>query len=113
MGGKVEHDCNLERGIGYFLEPMIQLAPFCKHPMHLILRGVTNNQIDPSPDLLRLSALPVLKRFVFNLPSKVEALNFLEAKAENYDLHKDQIICGFYFQMYYVYQVSAQVHFRI
>lgn len=64
MGGKVEHDCNLERGIGYFLEPMIQLAPFCKHPMHLILRGVTNNQIDPSPDLLRLSALPILKRYL-------------------------------------------------
>ena len=63
MGGTVEHDCSLERGIGYYLELMMMLAAFCKHPMKVTLRGVTHNQLDPSPDLLKHSALPVLKKF--------------------------------------------------
>ncbi|CAC5423731.1 RCL1 [Mytilus coruscus] len=46
IGGKIEHDCNPQRGIGYFLE------------------GVTNDQTDPSVDLIKLSTLPVLKRFL-------------------------------------------------
>jgi RNA 3'-terminal phosphate cyclase-like protein len=61
-GGKIEHDCSLERGIGYFLEPLMSLAPFCKNPVHAVLRGVTNNQTDPSPDLLKSSGLPIFKR---------------------------------------------------
>ena len=62
-GGKIEHDCSLERGVGYFLEPLMSLAPFCKNPVHAVLRGVTNNQIDPSPDLLKSSGLPIFKRY--------------------------------------------------
>lgn len=42
-GGEVEHDCGLERGIGYYLEAVMALAPFCKSPLSLKLRGVTNN----------------------------------------------------------------------
>jgi len=39
-------------------------GPFCKKPLHLTLRGVTNDQIDPSIDILRCSSIPVLKRFL-------------------------------------------------
>ena len=63
MGGQVEHDCSVERGIGYYLEPLMALGAFCKSPLQVTLRGVTNNQIDPSPDLLKQSSLSVLKRF--------------------------------------------------
>jgi len=63
-GGKVEHDCSLERGVGYFLEPLLAVAPFCKNPLNVVLRGVTNNDLDPSPDLLKQSALPVLLKFI-------------------------------------------------
>jgi len=63
IGGKVEHDCSLDRGIGYYLEMLMSLGAFCKHPLNVTLRGVTNNALDPSPDLLKQSALPVLKRF--------------------------------------------------
>ena len=63
-GGKVEHDCSLERGIGYYLEPLLALAPFCKNPLNVVLRGVTNNDLDPSPDLLKQNALPVLLKFI-------------------------------------------------
>lgn len=59
----MEHDCSLERGVGYFLEALLCLGPFCKNPLDATLRGVTNNRLDASPDLLRHSGLPVLKRY--------------------------------------------------
>lgn len=48
MGGKVDHDCNLQRSIGYFLEALILLAPFTKKPIRATLRGITSDQTDPS-----------------------------------------------------------------
>ncbi|KAF7990466.1 hypothetical protein HCN44_000271 [Aphidius gifuensis] len=39
IGGELEHDCSLQRGIGYFLEAVMILAPFCKLPMDIKLRG--------------------------------------------------------------------------
>jgi len=44
-GGELEHDCNVQRGIGYYLEGIMMLAPFCKKPLDLKLRGVTNNTL--------------------------------------------------------------------
>jgi RNA 3'-terminal phosphate cyclase-like protein len=62
IGGKIDHQCSLERGVGYYLEPLMCLGAFCKNPLEVSLHGVTNNQHDPSPDLLKQSAMPVLKR---------------------------------------------------
>uniref|UniRef100_A0A8C9AV26 RNA terminal phosphate cyclase like 1 n=1 Tax=Prolemur simus TaxID=1328070 RepID=A0A8C9AV26_PROSS len=47
-GGFVEHDCSVLRSIGYYLESLLCLAPFMKHPLKIVLRGVTNDQVDPS-----------------------------------------------------------------
>lgn len=44
----MEHDCNLQRSIGYYLEPLIMLAPFMKNPLKAVLKGVTNDPTDPS-----------------------------------------------------------------
>lgn len=44
----MEHDCSVLRSIGYYLESLLCLAPFMKHPLRIVLRGVTNDQIDPS-----------------------------------------------------------------
>ena len=63
IGGKVNHTCPTSKAIGYFLEPIICLAPFAKKPMALTLDGVTNNDIDPSVDALRTVALPLLRKF--------------------------------------------------
>ena len=46
-GGPVEHECNLQRSIGYYLEAVTLLAPFCKKPIRLNLKGVTNDRYDP------------------------------------------------------------------
>ena len=47
-GGPVSHECPLSRSIGYFLEPIIMLAPFAKKPLQLTLRGITTDEHDLS-----------------------------------------------------------------
>lgn len=47
-GGVLSHDCPTSRSIGYFLEPIIQLAPFAKQPVQLTLKGVTTDENDLS-----------------------------------------------------------------
>lgn len=42
-GGEIDHECSLQRGIGYYLEGVMALAPFCKTPISIKLKGVTNN----------------------------------------------------------------------
>jgi len=64
IGGHQEHECNLQRSIGYYLESILCLAPFCKAPLDITLKGVTNDRTDPSVDMIKLSSLPVLKRFI-------------------------------------------------
>ncbi|KAE8632959.1 hypothetical protein XENTR_v10001729 [Xenopus tropicalis] len=62
-GGTLEHDCNIQRSIGYYLESLLCLAPFMKHPIKITLRGVTNDQADPSVDTLKATAIPLMKKF--------------------------------------------------
>jgi RNA 3'-terminal phosphate cyclase-like protein len=47
-GGPVTHECPLSRSIGYYLEPILLLAPFAKQPLSLTLRGITTNDEDLS-----------------------------------------------------------------
>lgn len=63
-GGTLEHECSLERGIGYYLEALFMLGFFCKQPLNVTLRGVTSNNIDPSVDLIKTSLMHTLKNFV-------------------------------------------------
>lgn len=62
-GGLVKHDCSGGRSVGYFLEPLLQLAPYAKTPVNLTLSGITTDNLDIGVDLIRTSVLPVLKRF--------------------------------------------------
>ncbi|KAF8844489.1 18S rRNA biogenesis protein [Paxillus ammoniavirescens] len=62
-GGPVSHDCPLSRSVGYFLEPLIMLAPFSKKPFQLTLRGITTDDNDLSVDLIRTVTLPHLQLF--------------------------------------------------
>ncbi|XP_032394935.1 RNA 3'-terminal phosphate cyclase-like protein [Etheostoma spectabile] len=62
-GGSVEHDCNLQRSVGYYLEALLMLAPFMKTSLKATLRGVTNDPTDPTVDMLKSTALPLMKKF--------------------------------------------------
>ena len=57
VGGTLEHDCSLQRSIGYFLEPLILLAPFAKTPLKITLRGNTNSSDDLSVSCVLVSHL--------------------------------------------------------
>ncbi|KAI9057882.1 18S rRNA biogenesis protein [Trametes sanguinea] len=62
-GGSVTHECPLSRSIGYFLEPVIMLAPFAKKPLSLTLKGITTDEHDLSVDIIRTVTLPHLQLF--------------------------------------------------
>uniref|UniRef100_A0A1B0CQ18 Rna 3'-terminal phosphate cyclase n=1 Tax=Lutzomyia longipalpis TaxID=7200 RepID=A0A1B0CQ18_LUTLO len=64
FGGTLMHDCSLQRGIGYYLDVLLALGPFCKSPLNVTLRGVTNSKESPSVDHIQSSAMPILKRFL-------------------------------------------------
>lgn len=63
-GGQLHHDCCVQRGIGYFLDALIALGPFCKMPLQCTLRGVTNSKDSPSVDHIKGAGLSLLKRFL-------------------------------------------------
>ncbi|KIM28253.1 hypothetical protein M408DRAFT_145009 [Serendipita vermifera MAFF 305830] len=62
-GGPVIHDCPLSRSVGYFLEPIVALAPFSKAPLMLTLKGITTDEKDLSVDIIRTVTLPHLAMF--------------------------------------------------
>lgn len=48
-GEPITHNCGFERNMSYFLEPVALLAPFCKRPINLVLKGVTHGSSIPEP----------------------------------------------------------------
>ena len=63
IGGEIDHDCSCERSIGFYLEGILPLAPFCKNSLKLVLRGVTNDKHDVSVDTIKYVSLALMKRF--------------------------------------------------
>jgi len=63
-GGTFDHECSVQRSIGYYLEVLVMLGIFCKEPLNVTLRGVTSNSIDPSVDHIMNTFLPTLKKFI-------------------------------------------------
>lgn len=63
-GGSIAHDCPLSRSIGYFLEPLIMLAPFAKRPLQLTLKGITTDDHDLSVCVQPPSAPLELVRYI-------------------------------------------------
>jgi len=62
-GQELVHDCGTSRAIGYFLQPLIYLAPFSKLPFSVTLNGITNDEQDLSVDIIRAVTLPFLRHF--------------------------------------------------
>ena len=62
-GIDLEFECPKERAISYYLELIIPVCIFGKVPLSLTLRGVTNNELDPSIDSIKEILLPFLSKF--------------------------------------------------
>lgn len=63
MGGRITHDCALSRSIGWFIEGIITLIPFCKASLTAQFNGITNDSMDLSVDVLSNVTLPFLRNF--------------------------------------------------
>ncbi|KAJ2949332.1 hypothetical protein O0L34_g6285 [Tuta absoluta] len=64
IGGQINHSCCPQRGIGYYLEILLALGPFCKEPLNAVLQGVTHSDLDVSVDKIKAVALPLLLKFI-------------------------------------------------
>lgn len=64
VGGKFELDCGLRRSLTYYLEVLMYLAPFCKHPLNVTLTGITNDELDPGVDVLRTVHTGIMRKFM-------------------------------------------------
>jgi len=63
-GGLLQHECNPQKGIGYYLDALIALGPFCKTPLTATLTGVTNSSDSPSIEYIKASYFNLLLRFL-------------------------------------------------
>ncbi|CBZ53450.1 putative RNA 3' terminal phosphate cyclase [Neospora caninum Liverpool] len=59
------HVCHPGRGLSYYLDVLLLLAPFCKNPLSISLSGVTDgSEFDPPVDLTRSVTVPTLHRLL-------------------------------------------------
>lgn len=63
IGGTLTHKCPPSRGVGYFIEPMLMLAPFGKKALTLTLHGITTTDTDIGVDCIRTAMFPVMEKF--------------------------------------------------
>lgn len=63
LGGSLNFDCGNERAIGYFLEPVLLIAPFSKFAFKLCMTGMTSHEEDTSIDIIRTVFIKILGRF--------------------------------------------------
>lgn len=61
-GDRIVHECHPSRGIAYYLEPLLMLAPFCKYAINISLRGPTHGESDICVDTLAAVSIPLLRR---------------------------------------------------
>lgn len=62
-GDGLVHTCPPSRGLTYFLEALVLLAPLAKQPVSVRLKGITNGGPDPTCDTFRTATLPLLAKF--------------------------------------------------
>lgn len=82
-GGVHTHQCSLDRSVGWYLEPLLALAPFGKKELVLTLRGITTDARDASVDTIRTSGLPHLAMFL-----EVEGVELKVSRATSRDLRR-------------------------
>lgn len=62
-GGSYTHNCPPSKPVGYYVEPMLYLAPFSKNKFSIIFRGVTASHNDAGVEAIKWGLLPVMEKF--------------------------------------------------
>lgn len=65
IGGEHTHTCGGSKPVGYFLEPLLLMAPFAKNKFLLVLRGLTASDRgrDAGVEAIKWGLFPVLEKF--------------------------------------------------
>ncbi|AMD20137.1 HCL014Wp [Eremothecium sinecaudum] len=63
VGGSYTHNCPNVKPVGYFIEPLLFLAPFSKKKFSIVFRGVTASHDDAGIDAIKWGLLPVMEKF--------------------------------------------------
>lgn len=65
IGGLLTHACLGQQPIGYFLEPMLYLAPFSKKKFSIVFTGLTSTDKSDSTGIesIKWGLLPVMEKF--------------------------------------------------
>ncbi|SCU81737.1 LAMI_0B07470g1_1 [Lachancea mirantina] len=62
-GGSYTHNCPAGKPVGYFVEPMLYLAPFSKKKFSILFRGITASHTDAGIEAIKWGLLPVMEKF--------------------------------------------------
>lgn len=65
VGGEITHNCPENRPVGYFLEPMLFLAPFSKKKFSIVFKGLTGSDKtgDAGVEAIKWGLIPVMEKF--------------------------------------------------
>lgn len=63
IGGSYTHTCPSSKPVGYFVEPMLYLAPFSKKKFSILFRGITASHNDAGIEAIKWGMLPVMEKF--------------------------------------------------
>lgn len=62
-GGSYTHKCPNSKPVGYFVEPMLYLAPFSKKKFSLLFHGMTSSHNDAGIEAIKWGLMPVMEKF--------------------------------------------------
>lgn len=65
IGGQLTHNCPSSKPVGYFIEPMLFLAPFSKKKFSIVFKGLTalDKSRDAGLELIKWGLLPIMEKF--------------------------------------------------
>ncbi|SCV15970.1 probable RNA 3'-terminal phosphate cyclase-like protein [Nakaseomyces glabratus] len=63
IGGPYTHTCPPSKPVGYFVEPMLYLAPFSKKKFSIVFKGITASHNDAGIEAIKWGLMPVMEKF--------------------------------------------------
>ncbi|CAI4792497.1 ALI_collapsed_G0050510.mRNA.1.CDS.1 [Saccharomyces cerevisiae] len=63
VGGASTHICPSSKPVGYFVEPMLYLAPFSKKKFSILFKGITASHNDAGIEAIKWGLMPVMEKF--------------------------------------------------
>ncbi|AET38557.1 rRNA-processing endoribonuclease Ecym_3043 [Eremothecium cymbalariae DBVPG len=63
VGGSYTHNCPNSKPVGYFVEPLLYLAPFSKKKFSIVFRGMTSSHGDAGVETIKWGLMPVMEKF--------------------------------------------------